>query len=159
MTADRAPAGSLAEMVRSYLDDPEVALRPADPTREARLNTWGYGLDGRPVDVEATVAALDAVRRGLADRLADQPHPGTFYAWYDDQTGQLRCSLSSAAPDGLPFGEPYRVTGDAAEIVAAAAADPQPGWVAFDELTEVTGPTGDGEVPHPPFPVWAVAVR
>lgn len=156
---DDTRAETPADMVRSYLDDPEVALRPEDPVQESRLNTWGYSLGGGPVDVEAIVTALDFVRRGLRRRLADQPHPGTFYAWYDEQAGQLRCSLTSAAPSRLPFDGTYRVTADAAEIVSRAAADPHPGRVTFDDLTPVDSSTDDGAGDRAPFPVWAVVVR
>jgi hypothetical protein len=146
-------------MVRAYLDDPEVALRPDAPELEVRLNTWGYGPDGGPVDVEATVQALEFVRRGLGRRLSDQPRRGTFYAWYDGQAGQLRCSLTSASPDRLPFGGTYRVTSDAAEIVALAAADPSPGLVTFDDVIRSDSSTDDGAVQQAPFPIWAVVVR
>ncbi|GHJ47032.1 hypothetical protein Cs7R123_43740 [Catellatospora sp. TT07R-123] len=156
---DDTQVQTLAEMVRSYLDDPEVALRPDELEREIRLNTWRYGVCG-PVDVEATVMALDVVQRELRRRLADQPNPGTFYAWYDEQAGQLRCSLTSASPGRLPFSGTYRVTGDAAEVVALAAADLDPGHVPSDDLTEITRSINDDEaIPLPAFPVWAVVVR
>jgi hypothetical protein len=62
---------------------------------------------------------------------------GTFYARYDEQAGQLRCSLTSASPDRLPFRAPYRSTFDAAEVVALAAADPSPGLLRWTELETV----------------------
>jgi hypothetical protein len=106
-------AEDLADMVWSYLDDEEVALRPNDSVGEHRANTWGYRVPVEPVNVAAVVAALDFVRDQLGRRLAGDAGPGTFYAWYDEQAGQLRCSLSSSQPDRLPFGAAYRLTSDA----------------------------------------------
>ncbi|GIG03004.1 hypothetical protein Cci01nite_80970 [Catellatospora citrea] len=54
------------------------------------------------------MTALRFVEQELRRRLADQPNTGTFYAWYDEQAGQLRCSLTSAAPSRLPFGGALR---------------------------------------------------
>src|SRR5512147_2274850 len=101
-------AESLADLVRTYLEDADVALRPHDPTTEARRNTCSYSLTRAQVDVAAVVNALFDVAAGIRSRLAGQPGPGTFYAWYDEQAGQLRCSLASAPPDQLPFGSLYR---------------------------------------------------
>ncbi|WP_406042343.1 hypothetical protein OG799_01625 [Micromonospora sp. NBC_00898] len=145
----------LAALVRSYLDDGEVALLPDEPDREPRLNTWCYGVPEGQMDVTAVVAALHLVRLELQKRWSGQDASGTFYAWYDEQAGQLRCSLTSASPDRLPFGAPYRSTSDAAEVVALAAADPSPGLVPWEELeTEsAAASSGDQELPSP-FPVW-----
>jgi hypothetical protein len=117
----------LAALVRSYLDDDEVALLPDEPDRESRLNTWCYSIPDGPVDVAGVVDALHIVHVELKKRWSERPASGTFYAWYDEQAGQLRCSLTSAAPDRLPFRGRYRSTFDAAEVVALAAADPSPG--------------------------------
>lgn len=97
------PTGDpLAELVLSYLDDHEVELRPDDTVREARVNTWAYGLPVGGFDVSAVAAALELVARRLSERLNGRR--GTFYCWYDEQAGQLRCSLTSRLADQLPFG-------------------------------------------------------
>ncbi|WP_446217594.1 hypothetical protein [Micromonospora sp. IBHARD004] len=144
----------LATLVRSYLDDDEVMLLPDDPDRECRVNTWCYGVPEGATDVPAVVAALQLVHRELGQRWAS---PGTFYAWYDEQAGQLLCSLTSAPSDRLPFAAPYRSTTDAAEVVALVAADPNPGLVPWAELATVESAaaslTAEDEFP-PPFPVW-----
>jgi hypothetical protein len=77
-------------MVRSYLDDDEVALIPHDRDAEARANTWCYAVPAGPVDVAEIVTALDFVRDELRRRLAEHaevvrlaaadPHPGVV-AW------------------------------------------------------------------------------
>jgi hypothetical protein len=146
-----------ATLVRSYLDDDEVMLLPDDLDREHRLNTWGYSVPGGPVDAAAVVAALQFVHGELKRRLAGS---ATFYGWYDKQAGQLRCSLTSAPVDRLPFGAPYRATTDAAEVVALVAAEPNPGLVPWDALAPVepdaASATGQDELP--PFPVWVAPI-
>lgn len=176
---------SLVDLVLSYLDDDEVALTPGDPAAEVRANTWGYGVPAGAVDVPAVGAALERVTSVLRVRLSRRGEASTFYSWYDAQAGQLRCSLSSAPPDRLPFGGPYRLAARATEVVALAAADDQPGLVAWSDLADADADAdaesepdaesddsdgddaaddggdddaGDSVEPVPPFPVWAVAL-
>jgi hypothetical protein len=152
---------SLAAMIRSYLDDTEIALNPADPAAEARTNTWHYGISG-DIDVATVVEAFDLVQSELRRRFLEQVGSATFYAWYDDQAGQLRCSLTSARPDRLPFRAPYRLTTDVSDIVREAATDPHPGTIAWGELTPIDTASNLGvvaEMSHPPFRVWAVAIN
>jgi hypothetical protein len=158
------PDGSaepLAAMVLSYLDDDEVGLLPDDPVTEARRNTWWYSVRTGSVDVPAVVAALDVVAAALRRRPATH-RSGTFYTWYDQQAGQLRCSLSSFPPESLPFQAPYVVTGDAAEVVRLAAMDREPGVVSWSELVDVTDEAAHADMPKAqppsPFPVWCAAV-
>ncbi|SCE74362.1 hypothetical protein GA0074696_0577 [Micromonospora purpureochromogenes] len=143
--------GDLAALVRSYLDDDEVMLLADDPDRECRVNTWCYGVPDAAIDVPAVVAALHLVHRELGRRRAS---PGTFYAWYDEPAGQLRCSLTSAPADRLPFAAPYRSTTDAAEVVALVAADPNPGFVPCSELATVEPAVASVIAEPPPMPVW-----
>ncbi|HEY7373929.1 MAG TPA: hypothetical protein VIF57_17345 [Polyangia bacterium] len=66
----------------------------------------------------------------------------TFYAWYDDQAGQLRFSLVPGRPDALPFRTPFdHVT--ASDLVRDALSTWTPGFVPFEQLTGVvwTEPT------------------
>nr|MDT0656402.1 hypothetical protein [Micromonospora sp. DSM 115978] len=155
-------AESLAAMVLSYLDDDEVALLPDDPVTEVRLNTWSYSVGAGTVNVPAVVAALDVVAAALRQRLATRSS-GTFYAWYDEQAGALRCSLSSFPPVRLPFRAPYLVTSDAVAVVHLAAADAEPGVVPCSDLVDVTddavGASMPQEQPPPPFPVWCAALQ
>jgi hypothetical protein len=156
---------SLADLVRAYLEDGEVALRPDDSVAEARANTCCFAVAGVQLDVAAVLAALIDVAAEIRRRLTGQSGPATFYAWYDDQAGQLRCSLASAPPDQLPFRGPYRAGAGAEvaeEVLRLAVQDPHQGVVPFDEATPVTF----NEVSNPevvatpaPFPVWAVVVR
>ncbi|MCI4066077.1 hypothetical protein MRQ36_27435 [Micromonospora sp. R77] len=148
----------LAALVRSYLDDDEVMLLPDDTDREQRLNTWGYSVPQGRLDATAVVAALQFVHRELRQRVTG---PATFYAWYDKQAGQLRCSLTSAPADRIPFRAPYRATTDAAEVVALVAADPTPGLIPWNELATVeriAASLATKALP-PPFPVWVAPLH
>lgn len=156
---------SLADLVRSYLEDSDVALRPDEPLAEVRLNTWCCSVAGARVDVAAVLTALDDVTAELRRRLAGAPGPASFYAWYDEQAGQLRCSLASLPPERLPFRAPYRAGAGAdvaEEVLRRAAGDPHPGVVPLHELQPASfdGDADHGaEVAMAPFPVWAVPVR
>ena len=96
-----------------------------------------------------------------ADRQLSKRHsgrPGTFYCWYDEQAGQLRCSLTSKTVDELPFGGRYRPTPDVTDVLRLAASDAQPGIIPWDELTEVQDSAGSSQRTPDPFPVWAAAL-
>ncbi len=154
-TGDVAAGDPLAGMVLSYLDDSEIELRPDDPEAECRMNTWHYSL---PIgfDLAAVAAALEHVVRQLSKR--HRGRSGTFYCWYDEQAGQLRCSLTSKPADELPFGGRYRRTSDMTDVLCLAASDTQPGSIPRDELTEVQGPAELSQQTPESFPVWAVTL-
>ena len=155
-----APGESLADMVRSFLDDGEVALVPEDRDAEHRRNTWSYSVEPNSIDVADVVAALHHVTQGLRDRFASHVGVATFYAWYDEQTGQLRCSVRSVAPESLPFGAAYRTVADAAEVVRLAAADSHPGTVRWSDLVEgADEPESHLDKQLDPFPVWAAIIK
>ncbi|BCJ39029.1 hypothetical protein Athai_65320 [Actinocatenispora thailandica] len=147
---------SLAALVLSYLDDEDVALTPGDPAAETRTNTWGYAVPPEQIDVPAVGSALSQVASELGGRLSRRGEVGTCYAWYDEQAGQVRCSLSSAPPDRLAFGGRYRLVARATDVVALAAADQTPGLVAWAALADSNA--DEPAVRVPPFPVWAAAL-
>jgi hypothetical protein len=147
---DVAAGDPLAVMVLSYLDDLEIELRPDDPIVEHCANTWHYGLPAG-FDVGIVVATLGHVVRQLSERHHDRP--GTFYCWYDEQAGQLRCSLTSKPPDQLPFGGRYRSTDDVREVLRLAVADPHPGIIPLDELAEIQDPAENFQETPAPFPL------
>lgn len=148
--------GSLAEMVRSYLQDDDVDLLPDDPVAEVRRNTWGFHADTARVDVLEVVTALNFVAGSLRKRFADQGS-GTFYAWYDEQAGQMRCSLSSRPPESLPFTAPYVATGDPVEVVRLVVVDRTPGLVPWSELMPEEAEDMPEEPPVP-FLVWCAVL-
>ncbi|MGJ3192252.1 hypothetical protein [Paenarthrobacter sp. FR1] len=127
---------TLAAQIASYLDDPDVMLLPADPKKESRANTWAYSVAPSHRSSAADIAAaLDEVVNGLRNRFKAAPHRGTFYAWYDEQAGQLRCSLTSQ--NQLPFGGRIRMTNDSALVIDRLLSDQSPGFISFDRLREI----------------------
>ncbi|TVU64864.1 hypothetical protein FQP90_07380 [Paenarthrobacter nitroguajacolicus] len=106
---------TLAAQIASYLDDPDIMLLPDHPEKEVRANTWAYSVAPLPRSSAVDLAAaLDEVVNGLRNRFKAAPHSGTFYAWYDEPAGQLRCSLTSQSR--LPFGGRIRTTNDSALV-------------------------------------------
>jgi hypothetical protein len=79
--------------------------------------------------------------------------PATFYAWYDDQAGQLRFSLVPGRPDAIPFRAPIDLVTASSDVVREALTTWRPGFVPLEELTEVesTEPAVSGD--H--IRVWA----
>ena len=125
----------LDEHIRSYLVDDDIALSPDDPAGEVRRNTWTYSVGDRSLTThDGLVAALHDVAQGLRSRYAASEQRGRFYAWYDAQAGQLRCSLTSQPR--LPFGGNVRTTSDAGEVVALLLEDPTPGFISFDDMRD-----------------------
>ncbi|RAY12832.1 hypothetical protein DPM19_22700 [Actinomadura craniellae] len=146
----------LAELLRSFPDD-ELLLIPDDVDAEARNNMTAYGFDPARFDLVPVAHALSTVGERLRERFADAPGPVTFYAWYDEQAGQLRCSVASAQPAELPFRGLFRPVDRPEEVLDRMAADRHPGFVIWDGLRNAT------EIPDEPveyrFPVFAVQVK
>lgn len=127
-------ANQPAAMILSDLEDPEIELRADDPEAEHRTNTWHYSLPSG-FDRTAVAAALEHVVRHLSKRYRGRP--GTFHCWYDEQAGQLRCSLTSKPADELPFGGRYRATSDVTDVLRPAPYD-TPQWTALCEALALT---------------------
>ncbi len=146
---------NLADHIRSYLEDDEVVYNPSDPESETRTNTWTYSVAGSDPSANADVVlALRDVAENLRLRLQTSEVRGKFYAWYDGQAGQLRCSLTSR--ETLPFGATVQAVSDPAEIVGMALADPTPGMVEWSELEDVL--EDDTDEPDPMVVVWVAPV-
>jgi hypothetical protein len=139
--------------------DGRVVLAPENPAAEFANTHWfTVTVDERLlVTVEQMVNALEetvlALRRQLDD--ADGRPTATFYVWFDEQAGQLRCSVSSRPASDLPFRGRYELVDDVGVIVRACLADSSPGVVAWDELEPVDddSPDDGGDLR---FPVWAL---
>jgi hypothetical protein len=148
--------GTLADNIRSYLEDDEIALMPDAPDDEARVNTWTYTVIGTDLrEVAAVVGALLHVAESLRLRLADSTVRGKFYAWYDWQTGQLRCSLTSLG--SLPFGAALRQSSDPEPVVHAALSDPSPGVIQMSESEAMHDPAALVDE-RPQLNVWVAHV-
>lgn len=150
-------SGSLARLVLSFVDE-ELVLGRGNVNAEARGNLMAFdfaleGFDAAPVE-----QALVAVGERLRARFADVAGPVTFYAWYDEQAGQLRCSAASVEPSDLPFGGVFRPVDNPAPVLTLMAADTVPGVVPWTDLREVAAEedaSPEEEVVHA-FPVFAV---
>lgn len=122
------------------------------------------------LDVAEVGRALQDVVHRLSQRLAGEAGPLTFYAWYDEQAGHLRCSLARVPTTDLPFGGPYRPVDEPEQVLARMAADQHPGFIPWSDLQEVPltsegSTTGDpaADAPGPGtdywFPVYAASVH
>jgi hypothetical protein len=147
---------AFAALVWSYLEEP-LRLDAGDPVAERHENTVFFEVPDGPLDPAVIVAALDGVAGQVRARFATASAPVTFYAWYDEQAGQLRCSLRSVATDALPFGGRHRVVERPDPVVALIVADEHPGVVPWSELSDDQDGVAAGAAPGP-FPVFAVAL-
>ncbi|MEV0128235.1 hypothetical protein AB0H83_07165 [Dactylosporangium sp. NPDC050688] len=148
-------SASLAVLVWSFLDEP-LRLDPADLGRERSTNSVWFNISDEPVDAPAVAAALDGVGRELRARFAGASGPVTFYAWYDEQAGQLRCTMRSVDPGALPFVGRYVAVDRPDPVVALLAAAEHPGLVPWGRLTGTTADAADAD--PEPFPVFAVTI-
>ena len=151
----------LAELLLEYLEEPLV-LGPSDASRESSENTVWFQVPEGSQDQTALASTLVAIGEALRARFRGARPPATFYAWYDEQAGQLRCALRSVGTDDLPFRAAYEVVVDPAPVVASLVSDAHAGFVPWDELTAATG-EGDGHFeaahgPKPRFPVFVVPI-
>ena len=152
-------SADLASLVLSYVDEPLV-LTPEDVNAEARDNMMTFGFVPTDLNSGSVERALLAVGQRLGERFADVSGPVTFYAWYDEQAGQLRCSLASVSPDALPFGGPFRPVGVPGQVLARMVADQSPGSVVWEDLeagSDEEAVEASGEDRYW-FPVFAVDV-
>jgi hypothetical protein len=142
-------------LLRSYLDEP-LHLGPDNPGPDESGNTVWFSVPSTPIDQQAVETALIDVGRQLRARFRDARPPATFYAWYDQQAGQLRFALGSVSSDALPFGGRHHVVHEPGPVVALLVADEHPGVVLWDELSPADPELGAAE--PPPFPVFAVPI-
>ncbi|MER7362638.1 hypothetical protein [Nonomuraea wenchangensis] len=147
----------LAQFVLSFADE-ELTLNRGNVNAEARGNLVAFRFAPEGFDAGPVARALVTVGERLGARFADAGGPVTFYAWYDEQAGQLRCSVASVEPDDLPFRGRFRSVDDPAPVLALMAADVRPGVVPWADLREVSGEeaAGSAEQVEYSFPVFAV---
>jgi hypothetical protein len=92
----------------------------------------------QPVSVEQLAAFLAEAFREYSKLAARAQLRGFFYAWVDDQAGQLRCSFHEAETAGaLPFRCTIVATDDPTTIAAAALSSPYAYGIPFHELKPI----------------------
>jgi hypothetical protein len=140
-----------------------LVLSPHNPAAEQANTSWFGAPPHERISLSAdeVVAVFEETAELLRHQVVAAGHdgPATFYVWHDQLAGQLRCSTRSCDRASLPFGSPYRVTGDLHAIVAEFLEDRAPGAIAWGELEPVPYPE-EPEPPEPPaFPIWVCELR
>ena len=87
-----------------------------------------------PQDLVGFLESAAEIRLGQAQK--EKILPATFYAWYDDQAGQLRFSLVPGRADALPFRAPVDLVRASSDVIRDALTTWRPGFVPFEDLTE-----------------------
>lgn len=148
--------GVLLKEIRAIAGE-AVVFSPQDRAAEDANTSW-FGApphERMGMSADEVVAAFEEAADALRDKVAAIGHPGpaTFYVWHDGLAGQLRCSISSAGHDELPFGDTYQVTTDLHAIVQEFLLDRAPGAISWGSLEPVPVP---GEEPTTgSVSVWA----
>jgi hypothetical protein len=135
-----------------------VVLSPQDRSAEGANTSW-FGApphERMGMTADEVVAAFEEAAEALRGKVAAAafPGPATFYVWHDGEAGQLRCSVSSAPHDDLPFDIDYQVTGDLHAIVQEFLLDRAPGAIAWGSIEPVPYP-GSEQVARDAVAVWA----
>jgi hypothetical protein len=135
-----------------------VVLSPEDRAAEDANTSW-FGAPPHErlgLSADEVVGAFEEAVEAMRDKVAATGHsgPATFYVWHDGLAGQLRCSVSSAAHDELPFGIDYQVTRDLHAIVQEFLLDRAPGAIAWGSLEPVPYPESEDQVAADSVAVW-----
>ncbi|WP_283137555.1 hypothetical protein [Rhizohabitans arisaemae] len=142
-------------LIGSFAEE-DLLVAPGRGDEETAWNTRWIGVPEGGVDAEEVCGALVRLGEVLRVRFAAVEPPLTFYGWHDRQAGQLRLSLRSVGPHRLPFGRPYRVCVDPAEVAASVAADVAPGLVEWYELEPADAVEEESEAEEATFAVYVV---
>jgi hypothetical protein len=159
---DTRPPGRLFDVllkeIRAIAGD-ALVLSPQDRAAEDANTTWFGAPPHERMGMSASevVAAFEEAAEALREKVTAAGHPGpaTFYVWHHGQAGQLRCSISSAPPDDLPFDDAYQVTSDLHAIVEEFLLDRAPGAINWGSLDPIPYQPGDPEPTVDAVSVWA----
>jgi hypothetical protein len=140
-----------------------LVLSPQDRAAENANTTW-FGApphERMGMTADEVVAAFEEAADALRDKVSAAGHPGpaTFYVWHDGEAGQLRCSITSAPHDDLPFDDAYQVTADLHAIVQEFLLDRAPGAINWGSMDPIPYPGDDTEPAANAIPVWACDLR
>jgi hypothetical protein len=159
---DTCPRGRLVDVllkeIRAIAGE-AVVLAPQDRAAEDANTSW-FGApphERMGLSPDEVVGAFEEAAEALRDKVVEAGHPGpaTFYVWHDGLAGQLRCSVSSAPHDDLPFSLDYQVTRDLHAIVQEFLLDRAPGAIAWGSMEPVPYPASEEEVVGDAVAVWA----
>jgi hypothetical protein len=159
---DTGPPGRLGHVllkeIRAIAGE-AVVLAPQDRAAEDANTSW-FGApphERMGMSADEVVAAFEEAADALRGKVAAAGHPGpaTFYVWHDGQAGQLRCSVSSAGHDELPFNDTYQVTDDLHAIVQEFLLDRAPGAIRWGSLEPLAFPPEEPEPTTGSVSVWA----
>ncbi len=117
-------------------------------------NMWAVAVTG--AQAESVRAFLVAASATYLARARDAGvSPATFYAWCDEQAGQLRFSATPCVAEELPFGAPVRFTDDPGEIAELAVQ--LRSRIPWEEIVDVTDDavSQDESTPARVVCVWA----
>jgi hypothetical protein len=145
------PSSFPADLQQLTVELPVLAV--GNTRLEQRENTWSVT---RATTDVATAEEIGRALRQIASAWlahAQGQGGGTFYAWYDEQAGQLRMSMTSALPEALPFGAPVQQAASPTDIARLVLRDDSPGIIGWDELHDVEGDPVDVGTP-PPLLMW-----
>ncbi len=120
-----------------------------DPSIEARHNLYRLAMssaESQTMTVGQLTDFLEEARQRLARSASDSPGRLRFYAWCDEQAGQLSLCVSSA-PE-LPFGATLRLTSDPAIVARRYLKSRTMDGIPWSDLVEV----GEREELPPPVP-------
>lgn len=115
----------------------------------------------RATDPATVVDLVHRVARAYEAQVARR-FPGVgfhFYAWHDEQAGQLRCScVPGEDATCLPFRATLVLTDDPAVIARSWLGSPWLSGIPLAALTSVDDDDDDDERVPPPLDVWAVRI-
>jgi hypothetical protein len=137
-----------------------VVVDPDNIAAEAHGNQWSFSITLEEAaavsiaDVEAFAAAVAEARSAwLSARGAG---PMVLYWWHDEQAGQLRFSLVSAAHGRLPF-ECHVIPAASVRVIAQAwLTSPYREGIPWSATRRVAAGEEDTEQPPLNLPVWSL---
>jgi hypothetical protein len=129
-----------------------------DPTATANENASIFSIEeARAAGTTVPELADFIVRafRAYALQATRVDLKGWFYAWYDEISGTLRCSVCDVSDlTDLPFSCELEIYDDPTTIAAAALASPFDAGIPLSELKEVEWTEHDDESPKFVLPVY-----
>jgi hypothetical protein len=159
------------EELQSFLDDPDdvindpliIAVGPDAGRDEPHENMWDLGMSAARAAATPAAAIIAFLQQVIANRNRQltarfgMQHPMVFYAWVDEQAGQLRFSLVSGQGVRPPFGAEIRCITQPDPLIQHYLAITTHDGIPWAQITILE--PGDPEpeaLPLEPLLVWTV---